>query len=309
MKKNALAILTAFLIILPSAAWAERVSFLTDQYWYQLIRTENSLHPVLALRQSVYDFLPFGKEADVFAGRKKLKTRVIQVTGGAGDYESLSDAAGAAGGGAVLLSPLFSAAATNLAQDYPGLDFFTFSAGTRPDDSGTPANLHYIDADYDQAFSEAGRWAFNTERPVFSVFFTGDERLLAGKKAYEAGWREAAGGQAPQITEIRRTEGDPGVDDFVGRVDAAGECAAAVFAGPLTASILERFDGFGVSVAAEHLGLWRDAGFDAAASVELPPSAMLEAAVIYISAGNYDAPGIVKAEFIQYDILRKKKKI
>jgi len=275
---------------------AEKINLITDKYWLEIIERESSQNPLLLLRKSVLDMIPFLNNSNIFAGKKKIKTYVVDVQGNQDDYSQISEAAASIPKGVIILSPLLSGEACRLAGDYPEKKIIVFSRPT--DESCGELNFNKIYMDYESSYHDAGSWAASQDVNVYPLFFTGTEGSASLFEAFLGGWKEMTDKDAPEILELQKPGDTHIIDSFVDLIDNDPGCIAAVFAGPLTGTALDRLDGNSAGILGEHLLLWPDARYSVSASIELSPLKMLTEAVTYVSAESYGKDSSIKAEFI-----------
>lgn len=296
MGKTAAAAAVIIFIFSSGIVFAERINLITDQYWYQMIVKENSDNPVLAARQSVFELIPFIGNEDVFAGRKKVRTSVIEVGGRSVLYNQVAETVSTIKSGTVILSPLFSYVAAELAEKNPDKRIIAFSQ--LPQMQRAPPNCSFIRLSRAEAFSAAGKWAASQQESVFPLFFTGGSSGNAEKDAFSEGWKQVTAENPIDITILSNSDDTKTVDKWVGKVEKAEGCIAAVFAGPLTVTALDRLDGVNCRIISEYTALWSGSGYSEEAVIELSPVKILTETVIYCSAESYDDNKVIEAEFI-----------
>ncbi len=272
---------------------------ITDQYWFEIINSENLQNPLPALRQTVADIIPVFKNNDFFAGKKRIRAYVIDVMGNQADYKLMSDAAASISGGIIFLSPLLSADACRLAGDFPDKQIAVF--GFQPEADCGAENYRIFSIDHSSAYFEAGSWAAREGTEVFPLFYTGTERAAEMMEAFKDGWKKVSDEKLPEMKEILRPDETQVIDSYIKSVENSPGCIAAVLAGPLTVTVLDRLDGLSVRILTEKVRLWSESGYSVSASIELSPVKMLSEAVTYAGTESYGTKPVIKAEFILYE--------
>jgi hypothetical protein len=136
---------------------------------------------------------------------------------------------------------------------------------------------------------------------VYTLFFTETSQTAAEKEAFLEGWAKADGGNEPAVLKIKNISDTATVDIFVDKIENSPECIAAVFAGPLGVTALDRLDGLSCEILSEHLGIWPHSLYSEAATIELEPAKMLLHAVTYYNTETYGDKVVVEAEFILHE--------
>ncbi len=307
MNHKKIIIISVFLVLFfIAAANSQPVCLITDQFWDIALNRELEADKFYSLKNAVFSHIPFLQSESFRLKGKKVKKIVIEAEGKDKDRAAVADAVKNCGESYIILSPLFSAEAGEIAGEYTDKIFVLTGTGST---AGTDNTVKVV-YDYKKAFHSAGVWAGTRDEKTHAVFFKDEKLYPDSESSFISGWETVNERKNLNVSSVKDTEVSG--NDLLTGYEAffqGGEGIAAVFAGPYTETVVTGLSDKPVSVVTINSGPWNFAGYSIAASIELGTIRILTEIVNYISIDNYDDPILIEAEFFLYQNGLKKKKI